>query len=278
MKYAAMRHYHAYIDEAGDEGFGKLRDLTTRGGQSTWLVLGSIVVREANDQLLPHWRDELRIQFPEKKKPDLHWANLNHDQKRVVCAGLAAQPLGVALTLSHKVTLPGSKYEHLFKKPQYLYNYLVRWLLERLITACQNNASPDTAKLHLTFSRRGGTDYQVMRDYLQMLADERDVIKAPRTTDWSVLDIDGIKVENHSKRAGLQLADCVTSAFFQALEPNRYGLVEAAYATTLAPRLIRAGGTPFNLGLTVVPSLNKARCTPEQLEFLNACWLRKKGG
>jgi len=114
-----------------------------------------------------------------------------------------------------------------------------------------------------------------MADYLRYLADGRDLVKAPRHTDWAVLDIDGIKVENHSKRAGLQLADLVTSAFGNALEPNKFGNYETRYAKTLIPKLIRSRGTASNSGLTVVPGLHAARCDDLQLEFLRECWAKK---
>jgi len=38
-----MKEYVAYIDEAGDEGFGKLAAGPV-GGQSRWLVLGACIV------------------------------------------------------------------------------------------------------------------------------------------------------------------------------------------------------------------------------------------
>ncbi len=60
-------------------------------------------------------------------------------------------------------------------------------------------------------------DYASIKGYLAKLALGQDMYKAPRTTDWSVLDIGGIEVENHSKRAGLQLVDCATSAMFSGL-------------------------------------------------------------
>ncbi|KAF0178971.1 MAG: hypothetical protein FD124_528 [Alphaproteobacteria bacterium] len=267
-----MRHYYAYIDEAGDEGFGKLKTGDATGGQSMWLALGAIVVRAENNLRVIPWRDEILALFPGKK--DLHWKNLKHDQKKVVCRSLADRKLGIALAMSHKITIPGGRYEALFKQPQHLYNYLVRWLLERLIVACELAAAPEPACLHLVFSRRGGTNYTVMRKYLTFLADGRDLIKAPRRTNWGVLDIDGIEVEDHSKKAGLQLADCVTSAFFQAVEPNRFDDTEPSYALTLAPRLIK--GRTGTDGLTVVPNIVKARCRPSQADFIRECW-RKSG-
>ena len=263
-----MKHYYAYIDEAGDEGFGKLKH-DDGFGQSRWFAIGSIIVGKENDMKLPTWKRELRAMFPEKKKPDLHWSGLTHDQRRALASGLAAKPIGAAVMLSHKVTIPGSKYESTFKRPQYLYNYLVRWALERLITACEQAASPERAMLHVTFSRRAGTDYDVMRQYLRRLARGDDMIKAPRVTNWSVLDIDGIAVENHSQRAGLQMADWVTSAFFNALEPNRFGDTEQEYARRMVGMLLRSNRSAQNCGLTVV-GIHRAR--ERERDFLRECW------
>jgi hypothetical protein len=266
-----VKFYVAYVDEAGDEGFGKLSS-NQPSGQSTWLILGAIVVSAENDKKLPGWRREIRDRFPEKKSPDLHWRNLNHDQRIVVVDDIAKLPLGISLSLSHKVTIPGSDKEEQFKKPQFLYNYLVRWLLERLVEVCERAAAPDTARLKVVFSRRRGTNYQTMREYLTMLAEGRNIVKAPRITNWDVLDIQSIEVENHSKRAGLQIADCTTSAFFTALEPNRFGNLEPSYAYRLGPRLIKRDKSANNSGLTIVPGLHRANCNREQLEILRRLW------
>tara|TARA_R110002072_G_scaffold20102_1_gene73661 strand:- start:701 stop:1510 length:810 start_codon:yes stop_codon:yes gene_type:complete len=269
-----MKTYIAYIDEAGDEGFGKLRVVNERGGQSTWLMLGAIIVSEDYDAHLPKIRDAIRAFFPEKKERHLHWVNFNHDQRIVVADEMAKLRLGVCLTLSHKVTIPDTKFATIFSQPQYLYNYLVRWLLERLITAAEQAAAPEPAQLKLVFSKKGGTNYQIMAEYLTKLARGQDLVKAPRRTNWEVLDIKGMRVENHSKMAGLQLADCATSAFFRALEPNRFGNYEPAYATRLIPKLIKSNGRVDNAGLTVVPSTRAAKCDEEQMNFLRECWAR----
>lgn len=269
-----MKTYIAYIDEAGDEGFGKLRVVAERGGQSMWLILGAVVVNSDYDRELPALRDHIRSFFPEKKERHLHWVNFNHDQRIVVVNEMAKLKLGICLTLSHKVTIPGSKFAKTFSQPQYLYNYLVRWLLERLITAVEKAAHPEPAQLKLVFSKRGGTNYQVMAEYLTKLARGQDLIKAPRRTNWSVLDIENMRVEQHSKMAGLQLADCATSAFFKALEPNRFGNCEPAYATRLIPNLIKLNGRVDNAGLTVVPNMRAANCDDGQMEFLRACWAK----
>jgi Protein of unknown function (DUF3800) len=259
-----MHHYTVYIDEAGDEGFGKLA-AGPIGGQSRWLILGACIVSRENDLKIPAWRDQILARFPKKQKRDLHFRDLKHEQKIVVCQEISKLPLGACLTLSHKVTIPGSKYEDTFKKKGYLYNFMIRWLLERVTAACAQKIPKCSIKL--VFSRRGGTDYQTMKEYLELMRDGKEVIQPVRSIDWNVLDVDSIKVENHSKWAGLQLADCITSAFFSAVEPNLYGNYETQYALLLKNNLLRSKSNALGFGLTPVPSLAKCQANAEQLRF-----------
>lgn len=264
-----MRHFTAYIDEAGDEGFGKLAAGRV-GGQSRWLVLGACLVSRENDLQLPRWRDEIVARFPNRKLRDLHFRDLRHEQKVVVCQEIAKLPVGACLALSHKVTIPGSAFEATFKRKGYLYNYLVRWLLERATASCRKAARGDPASLKLVFSRRGGTNYQTMMEYLRLMRDGRELLPPARSIDWSILDIDKIVVENHSKWAGLQIADCVTSAFFAGVEPNAYGNSEPTYAQLLKGRLLKANGSYLNAGVTAVPSMAKSALTPAQQAFFES--------
>ena len=68
-----------------------------------------------------------------------------------------------------------------------------------------------------------------MLEYLKLMRDARELMRPVRSINWSVIDINNIAVENHSKWAGLQLSDCITSAFFSAVEPNTYGNYEHSY-------------------------------------------------
>jgi hypothetical protein len=193
---------------------------------------------------------------------------LKHEQKIVACQEIANLPIGICLTLSHKVTIVGSKYEAIFKQKGYLYNYLVRWLLERVSDACAKK--DNKAKIKIVFSRRGGTDYKIMKEYLALMRDGREKMRPIRSINWDVLDIDSIAVENHSKWAGLQIADCITSAFYFAVEPNPYGNYEPRYAQTLRERLIRRNGVALNCGLTPVPSFFKCGADELQTEFFKS--------
>jgi len=250
-----LNKFYAYIDEAGDEGFGKLK--TSRcGGQSRWFVLGAILVSEENDRMLPRWRDDV-LQIFSSARRDLHFNKLKHEQKVALCRLLSEKQFGISTICSDKIEITKLRSDLYvkYKEKGHLYNYLTRYLLERLTAACAAKARTQGAKarLEVTFSRRAGTDYAVMRDYLYLMRDGKEKLPPVRSINWSVLNPEDIKVENHSKRAGLQIADVVTSATYAGLEPNLYGDVEPRYARLLAHRFLKENGTIANCGVTVVP-------------------------
>ncbi|ASE39105.1 DUF3800 domain-containing protein [Brevundimonas vesicularis] len=269
------REYIVYIDEAGDEGFGKLKGNGQVGGQSHWLAIGACIVSAENDQRLPALKRQILGRFPNRSRRDLHFRDLNHDQKIVACQEIGGFPLGAAVMLSNKTTLPGSKFASTFKQKGYLYNYLVRWLLERVTLACEIAASNEPCRVRLVFSRRGGTDYHSMGEYLRLMRNGREFMPPVRSIRWNVLNVDDILVEDHSKWAGLQVADCITSAFWTAVEPNVYGNHEPAYAELLKSRLLQKDGNALNRGLTPVPSFTQARPTEAQrliiASFMKGC-------
>ena len=270
-------HFVAYIDEAGDEGLGKLKQGAATG-QSKWLVIGGILVRQEHDRHLPLWRDEVMALYPAKNRRDLHFRDLNHHQKVAAVEHLSNKTFGVCCVCSNKITLcdEGVLFKR-FTQKGYLYNYLTRYLLERLTTAVRDVAdrTGQRASLSVVFSRRGGTDYQSMRDYLILMRDGRERVKPVRSIDWSVFSPDDIKVENHSRWAGLQLADVVTSATAAGLEPNGYGHYEPRYANTFAKRFLTKSKKVLNTGLVLVPPIGNCPLDDSQRAFalgLNELW------
>jgi hypothetical protein len=214
-------------------------------------------VTKDNDRLLPKWRNDILDQFPLRRKRDLHFRNLKHDQKVVACRSLSAQPFGTCIVASYKPTLLDLDPQKLeiFKQKGHLYNYLVRLLLERVTEACVRKSAIHgrKCKVLVTFSKRSGTDYEVMRDYLFLMRDDREKLVPKRSINWSALNPEDVRVEDHSNRAGLQIADVATSATHNALETNIYGDTEPRYATLLRNRFLRENGRVSNCGLTIVP-------------------------
>jgi len=268
---AAMTlHFIAYIDEAGDEGLGKLKTADS-GGQSKWLMLGGILVREEFDRRLPAWRDEIMAMFPAKQRTDLHFRFMNHSQKVAAVEYLANKRFGVCCICSNKTTLT-SKQSWLdrFKEKGYLYNYMTRFLLERMTSALRSvaDSSGEDVTLKVVFSRRSNTDYRSMADYLSLMRDGKEVASPVRSIDWGIFDPKNIKVENHSRWAGLQLADIVTSAVAAGFEPNLYGHYEPRYALTLAKRFIARNKSIIDSGLTLLPSLVNCPLDTAQRKFV----------
>ncbi len=262
----------AYIDEAGDEGFGKLGK--AEGGQSDWLILGCALAEHDFDLALPFLRNEIMKRFPKKKTKTLHFRDLKHEQKIVACQEIGKFDVSACLTLSHKVTLPGTKWFNTFKQKGYLYNYLLRFLLERVTRHCYGFGG-SSCELKLVFSRRSGTDYNSMKEYLILMRDGREVMQPVRQIYWDVLDVENIVVETHDRWAGLQIADCFCSAHFQAIEPNFYGNYEPAYADLLRSNLlVDPQGHVLNCGLTAVPSFAKTRRDERQEAYFDS--YRKK--
>jgi Protein of unknown function (DUF3800) len=266
-----------YIDEAGDEGFGKLKT-GSAGGQSHWLLLGAAITRNAADKQLPAWRDQMLQRFPEKKQRDLHFRYLNHAQKVVVCQEIAKRPIAGCVTFSNKATIPDTRRAELFKRPGQLYNYLVRWLLERVTVYCAQDARDlqIECRVKVVFSRRGGTDYDAMSEYMRLMRDGKERFPPTRSIDWQAFSPDDIAVEAHGKWAGLQIADAITSAFFHAVEPNGYGNLEPRYADCLRDTMIRdAGASVLGFGVAPVPSLDKCKPTAEQRAFFSSFTSKK---
>lgn len=260
----------AYIDEAGDEGFGKLSGASP-SGQSHWLSLGALIVSEENDRFVTGWRDEIIAKFPRKRSRDLHFRHLNHSQRIVACRILAEKPVGISVVSSNKITINSHPNRDIFKRKGHLYNYLVRFLLERVTGVCARagrRSGDGSASLRIVFSRRGGTDYHSMKDYLFLMRDRLEKIPPIASIDWRAFDPNDISVVNHSKSAGLQLADVATSATATGLEPDVYGNPEPRYALELRPKFIRLSGRVANHGLTILPKPSMNPLTDDQKRFL----------
>ena len=263
--------FHVYIDEFGDEGFGKLRS-PARGGQSRWFMIGGVIVRSENDRKLPQWRDEILKELGRRDAREIHFKKLRHEQKVVACRMLREKPFGICVIASNKITIAREDNYDDFKNKGYLYNYLTELLLERITFACRVAAKQSgiiNPKLRACFSRRRGTNYQEMREHFQRLKHLSDKGFGKNRINWEIFSPEDFVVENHAKRAGLQIADIVTSATGKALEPNLYGDIEPRYALLLKPRFLHQRGRILGAGLKLLPPIDRNPLNPDQLDFLS---------
>ena len=114
----------------------------------------------------------------------------------------------------------------IYTQPNQLYFYMTRYLIERISWICRDYAGDHGGdrRAKIIFSRRGGMSYPDFRSYLERLQQQDTNIH------WACIDVDGIEARDHSKHAGLQLADSVASAFAAGVEFDAYGNSEYRYA------------------------------------------------
>lgn len=268
-----MTHsYVAFIDESGDDGLANFREPLGRGGSSSWLIISACVFRQSFELDSVAWRDEITALMPGKKRRDLHFAELNHAQRIVASQRLSARPIRTISILSNKRTIEPDVYT---KKNQ-LYCYLTRYLIERISWLCRDmrpRVPQGDGRVAITFSRRGGMSYDDFRGYLEHLKNSND---EEVNIHWPVIDIEGIRAQDHSTMAGLQLADVVASSFACGLEPDYYGNCESRYAEILKPVAYERRGNYLSYGVKVVPACDQMQLSVEQARLIDI--FRKEGG
>jgi hypothetical protein len=274
-----MSHrFVAYIDEAGDDGIGKFRSVGMPG-QSHWLCLSALIVGSDNFGSIVSWRNEITQRMPQRQRKDIHFEDLNHDQRVFACNVISTKQAGIISILSNKTTIIGHQNENQFRAKNHLYKYILRYLIERVTDACRRKCIVEKcppSPVKLVFSRRGGMDYNDFQDYLIYLKDLQFRNGSRHPIHWDYLDIDAIEAQDHSRLAGLQLADIAASSFHRAVEPNGFGHFETRYAQILRPRVYKSPmGIWLNSGVKPIPSLSEMQLSAEQLEFFKS-W--REGG
>lgn len=259
-----MTHtYLAYIDESGDDGLGTpFREPGANGGSSRWLVISACLFRKTHDLEAVRWRNEISAKMPERKSKTLHFAKLNHGQKLATVQTLASKPIRALSVVAAKEPIP----EGIYNDKNQLYFYMTRYLIERLSWLCRDhrpNAPEGDGRVAITFSRRGGMQYDEFRDYLVRLKGDKEVRIA-----WPVIDIDAVSAADHSGSASLQLADAIASSVAAGFEPDRYGNCEPRYAETLKPITYNRAKNYLSYGLKMVPKHEDCGLNEQQKKML----------
>jgi hypothetical protein len=193
----------------------------------------------------------------------LHFANLNHNQKIVVTESLATRPIRAINILSNKRTAP----DGVFTQKNQLYFYTTRYLIERISWLCRDYrrlVKEGDGRVKIIFSRRGGMSYPDFCAYLRRLQNDQAV-----RIHWPVIDVEGIEALDHSRRAGLQIADAIASAFASGIEPNLYGNCEPRYAEILRPIVYNRRANYLSYGLKILSQTGLEQLTADQTRFVN---------
>lgn len=240
-----------YVDESGDEGFVFRPD---GSGSSRWFVLSAAVIRRTNDLQMVSCLKTVREVLGKPPKTPLHYRDLKHEQRIPYIRRVGELPLRTVSVLVYK---PAIAEPEKFQTTKYLlYRYATRLLLERVSWLCRDGRlqGEGDGSAAVIFSNRSNMSYEEIRDYLRILRRKAEADPEQVQIDPTVIHPDSIRTVEHSKLAGLQVADAVASSFYFALKVNRYGETEPSYVRHLKNVIYRHKEQAAGYGIKCWPS------------------------
>lgn len=254
--------YAVYIDEAGDDGIRTVAPIDPHGA-SEWFVLGAFVVPINEDAFVQQWLTEALSRLKSRQRTDIHFAKLDDPRKEIVCRYLEGLNFRWFVSVSHKPNMRGYRNTkaEVVRSKNYFYNWMARVLLEKVTQYCYKDGmtryrGKPQHKLRIEFSNRGGMFYPHTRDYLAKLWLQSQEGRLHVDRDdlaWQVFDFQQVHHFSHKERAGLQLADVVTSAFYRGLGHANGRDGDTRYASILRPRVAECPDGPFGFGVKLQP-------------------------
>lgn len=252
-----MTDVTVFIDEAGDPG---VRDgLKYVGTRHEWMCVSAFVVRSSREESLVEWVKHCRAAANSRQAGALHFHKIHRDRRTPVCESLAANPCRTFTVASHKTNVR----EYVNPRIQKMidsgtfYNWCMRLLMERVtawVEARAKEGQVGLGPLKVVFADRGH-DWEHFFAYVDKLEIQSRTkslyLKGPGL-HHTLLDREHWSVVKADKLAGLQCADVVASAFYQAANtasPSH----DLRPARALSPIVTKAKGIARNLGLTVWP-------------------------
>ena len=167
--------------------------------------------------------------------------------------------------------MQGYSNQNCYPEKNFLYWWLTRLLLERVTVFCakkSNTLYGSQRPLKIIFSQRGGMSYDRLTRYLDRIraqTEEGSLYLKTGNLDWSVIDLDQIYVAAHKNEVGVQLADVVAGAFYQAVSVDGKRPCDTQFAELLLPRMYRGrSGLILGNGVKPMPGVPKMNLLPEQ--------------
>jgi Protein of unknown function (DUF3800) len=253
--------YIAYIDEAGDPGLKRVRPIDDEGG-TEWLILSAVVIRTPREPLVKGWVEDLISELGIKQRNDLHYRTLSPTRKIAAGERIATLPLRGFAVCSNKKNMRGyrNKRAEKISSQQWFYNWCIRLLLERVTAFCASRTQQDYGKvmpIKIEFSERGGIRYSQSAAYQYYLGLQQEgdkIYLKKREPVMKMLDWDLMEAHAHADRAGMQLADFVASAFFQAADILDVKERDIRPAIALKPIMAKEGTFWHDFGVALFPT------------------------
>jgi hypothetical protein len=251
----------AYIDEAGDPGIRRVAPIDANGA-TEWFTLGCAVVKAEREGEPIRYVSRVRSIINSHQRPDIHYKNLKPWQRHAACKELANENVRLFAVVSNKQTMRGYRNPSAeavsFHPHGHFYNYCIRILLERVTEWVELRSTLDYGehrKILLVFSERGGHSYRHVETYLRKLKIQKEqgnLYQHHRAPRFTVIDPDLVRVVQHDQNAGLQMADIVASAFYQAAHARAKNW-DMEPAKALKPRMGMIGNRYADHGVQLLP-------------------------
>ena len=254
--------YVIFIDEAGDPGIRTVAPAVP-GGASEWFTMGAMVIKQDRDAETVAWVREIKDAVHQHQRPYFHYKDVGAgERRRLCCELLASKPCRLFAIASHKPNMSGySNPRPEGRNGQFtFYNWVLRVLLERVTHWIRERSIEDHGEIlpaRLVLSATGGLRYSQMKAYHELLRLQgQNAYLNTRTIAWDVLHPSLYEPVPAKTNAGVQLADIVASAVYQAVHVDGANW-DLQPALALAPKLARRRDVIENCGLTLMP-LKKA--------------------
>lgn len=252
----------AYIDESGDPGLKNVRPIDEKGS-TEWMTVSAVVISREHEDAPKKWVADINRSIGETNTQVIHFKDLSPLHRLSVCEQVAALPVRLFVVASNKKNMRRHRNVKAEKVPskQWFYNWLVRILVERVTDWCLRRARrQNLTRQHVkfVFSQSGGHSYSQTAAYHALLMKQArggKPVLAKWVPRWEVMSHNLVEAYPHYQRAGLQLADVVASAFYQAVDNLDTGPCECSYAKALAPRMaLTAHGDHHDYGVVLQPT------------------------
>lgn len=277
--------YVLFIDEAGDDGLARVKPIDA-DGSSEWLIIAAVLVRAEDEAICRTWLDEIRTAVNALQSPTLHFRKLSPTKQLRAAELMAAREVRLFSVCSNKRNMRGHRNDRAEKAggKQWFYNWIVRILMERATNYCLLNSLRKLGrpgKIKVLFSARGGHSYGQTKAYWEWLRASGKPFLNRHQIKFEVLSFGLVDYVPHYMHAGLQLADIVASAFYQAVEINspRWS---TGPAIALGQAMARSKGLVADTGLVLQPHrIDDIALVEGQKDFFSHFgyqFLSRKGG
>lgn len=206
--------------------------------------MGAVLVPDGyHSMVLSRW-DKLTVELGRTPGDVLHWVNIKSHGQRLhvanVLAGLDRAHLGGVVF--SKWDTPNTNHKGV-RQPDFLYNWLLRLMLERLSWFARNRR--DTVRP--VFAQVRGLDPRKLHSYMTRLRGLETTIA------WNSLHLPAV-IDTPKNRRVLQVADAFCGMINSAFEWDAYGSSEARYLEVVRPRMWRSrAGKLASYGMKISP-------------------------